>query len=107
MEFVKVVKLFSYISDKDLFIEELRGHLSKRLLQLRGVTHELEKELITLIKLTCGAQITSKLEGMINDLEASGLVSAKWSNYLLERDTGKLGVPELDNMGQVEEKKVT
>ena len=106
-EFEKVVKLFSYISDKDLFIEELRGHLSKRLLQLRGVTHEREKDLITLIKLTCGAQITSKLEGMINDLEASGLVSAKWNNYLLERDSGKLGVPEQDNTGKVEEKKVT
>ena len=71
------------------------------------MTHEREKDLITLIKLTCGAQITSKLEGMINDLEASGLVSAKWNNYLLERESGKLGVPEQDNTGKVEEKKVT
>ena len=44
---------------------------------------------------------------MINDLEASSLVSAKWANYLIERESGPLGVPELDNMGKIEEKKVT
>ncbi len=49
--------------------------------------------------------MTSKLEGMLNDLDASRLVSVKWANYLNGRGGGALlGVPDLESTSPEEQK---
>lgn len=63
-----IVRLFSYLHDKDMFSKFYRQLLSKRLLQQRSASAEAEKSMIGKLKLRCGAQYTSKLEGMINDM---------------------------------------
>eukprot|EP00613_Pedinella_sp_CCMP2098_P057863 CAMPEP_0171851480 /NCGR_PEP_ID=MMETSP0992-20121227/21049_1 /TAXON_ID=483369 /ORGANISM="non described non described, Strain CCMP2098" /LENGTH=612 /DNA_ID=CAMNT_0012471393 /DNA_START=116 /DNA_END=1951 /DNA_ORIENTATION=- len=64
----KTVQLFSYLVDKDLFAEIYRNQLAKRLLNKRSASDEHEKLMITKLKQRCGSQFTSKLEGMLNDL---------------------------------------
>eukprot|EP01012_Entosiphon_sulcatum_P037927 TRINITY_DN4889_c0_g1_i1.p1 TRINITY_DN4889_c0_g1~~TRINITY_DN4889_c0_g1_i1.p1 ORF type:complete len:769 (-),score=186.60 TRINITY_DN4889_c0_g1_i1:539-2845(-) len=66
----KVVSLFGYISDKDLFHEFYRKQLSRRLL-MSNTNDESERSLISKLKMKCGAPYTSKLEGMINDRNVS------------------------------------
>lgn len=64
----KTVQLFSYLIDKDLFAEIYRNQLAKRLLNQRSASDEHEKLMITKLKQRCGSQFTSKMEGMLNDL---------------------------------------
>merc|ERR1711998_396212 len=64
----QVVELFSYLTDKDLFAEIYRNQLAKRLLNQRSASDEHEKLMITKLKQRCGSQFTSKMEGMLNDL---------------------------------------
>jgi len=63
----RVVQLFSYLNDKDLFAEIYRNLLAKRLLDQRS-TIDIEKVMIAKLKMQCGTQFTSKMEGMISDL---------------------------------------
>ncbi|CAL5223551.1 g6084 [Coccomyxa viridis] len=64
----KVVKLLAYISDKDLFAEFYRKRLSRRLLQDKSASDDHERAVLTRLKQQCGAQFTSKMEGMVTDL---------------------------------------
>ncbi|EKX36222.1 hypothetical protein GUITHDRAFT_158687 [Guillardia theta CCMP2712] len=67
----KIVMLFSYLSDKDMFAEYYRKQLAKRLLLNRSASDDDERSLITKLKYRCGAQFTSKLEGMLTDMNVS------------------------------------
>lgn len=64
----RVVDLFSFLSDKDDFCEIYRNQLAKRLLTETSASEDAEKSLIQKLKMKCGANFTSKLEGMITDL---------------------------------------
>jgi cullin 1 len=64
----KTLQLFIYLTDKDLFGEIYRNQLAKRLLNLRSASQDLEKLMVTMLKLQCGTQFTSKIEGMLRDI---------------------------------------
>ena len=64
----RIVQLFSFLTDKDLFAEIYRNQLAKRLLNQRSASDDAEKALIAKLKVQCGTQFTSKMEGMLNDL---------------------------------------
>jgi cullin 1 len=64
----KIVFVFSYLTDKDLFAEIYRNQLAKRLLNQRSASADAEVLMIGKLKLRCGAQFTGKMEGMLNDL---------------------------------------
>lgn len=59
--------VFSHLLDKDMFADLHRVNLGKRLLSKRSASSDSEKLLVGLMKMQCGAQFTSKLEGMLND----------------------------------------
>ncbi|GMH34701.1 hypothetical protein BSKO_02562 [Bryopsis sp. KO-2023] len=65
----KVVKLLAYISDKDLFAEFYRKKLARRLLFEKSNNDEHEQSILSRLKQQCGAQFTSKMEGMVTDLQ--------------------------------------
>lgn len=69
----KVVRLFGYLSDKDIFAEFYKKQLAKRLLLARSSSDDAERSMIGKLKLRCGAQFTSKLEGMVGRYFRSGL----------------------------------
>jgi len=69
-ELERIVALFGYISDKDMFQEFYRRQLSKRLLVAKS-NPDAERSLISKLKMRQGASFTSKLEGMIKDKSLS------------------------------------
>lgn len=70
-QLTKLVKLFTFLSEKDIFQEFCKKQLSKRLLMDKSHSDELERFLIQKLKESCGSHFTSKLEGMITDMSVS------------------------------------
>lgn len=66
-----VILIFRYLSDKDVFESYYKQHLARRLLAGRSVSDEAERAMVGHLKLECGYQFTSKLEGMFNDMRIS------------------------------------
>jgi len=81
----KVVRLFSYLSDKDIFAEFYKKQLAKRLLLARSSSDDAERSMIAKLKLRCGAQFTSKLEGMVTDMNLSSDLQTAFADHLSEK----------------------
>ncbi|KAF9163249.1 Cullin-3 [Actinomortierella ambigua] len=67
----KTTTLFRFLSDKDIFERYYKQHLANRLLHGRSLSDEAERGMITKLKVECGFQFTSKLEGMFTDMKLS------------------------------------
>ncbi|CAK9186111.1 unnamed protein product [Ilex paraguariensis] len=67
----KVMMLFRYLQEKDVFEKYYKQHLAKRLLSGKTVSDDAERSLILKLKTECGYQFTSKLEGMFTDMKTS------------------------------------
>eukprot|EP00808_Paulinella_micropora_P023940 g73308.t1 len=80
-----IVRLFAYLIDKDMFSEFYRKQLSKRLLLQRSASTDAEKSMIGKLKIRCGAQFTSKLEGMINDMRQAQEEQRDFQKFLTDR----------------------
>jgi cullin 1 len=80
-----IIILYSYIIDKDIFINLYRKSLSKRLLNQKSTNNDLEKYIISKIKIESGLQITSKIEGMMNDLVLSNQQNNYFNDYLKDK----------------------
>lgn len=82
----KLVQLFTYLTDKDLFNEIYRNLLAKRLLSQRSSSDDMERLMISKLKLRCGSQFTSKIEGMLTDLSIANDHQEKFSKYLKDKE---------------------
>ena len=67
----KVISLFRYLQDKDIFEGHYKCSLAKRLLEQRSANEDAEKLLIKKLKEECGFQFTQKLEVMFKDIKMS------------------------------------
>ncbi|KAL5231055.1 hypothetical protein ABZP36_029831 [Zizania latifolia] len=67
----KVMMLFRYLEEKDLFEKYYKQHLAKRLLSGKTASDDSERSMLVKLKTECGYQFTSKLEGMFTDLKTS------------------------------------
>ena len=81
----KVVQLFSYLTEKDRFVEIYRNQLAKRLLNQRSASPDTEKIMISKLKMQCGTQFTAKLEGMLNDLTVGSEQKSEFDSILREK----------------------
>ncbi|XP_022727593.1 cullin-1 isoform X6 [Durio zibethinus] len=88
----KVVKLFAYISDKDLFAEFYRKKLARRLLFDRSANDDHERSILTKLKEQCGGQFTSKMEGMVTDLTLARENQASFEDYLRNNPAAHPGI---------------
>lgn len=70
-ELEKVIIVFRYLSDKDVFEAFYKQHLAKRLLGGKSISEDAERAMVSQLKAECGYQFTSKLEGMFNDMRIS------------------------------------
>jgi len=95
----KTITLFRFIQEKDVFERYYKQHLAKRLLLNRSVSEEAEKGMIAKLKVECGYQFTTKLEGMFNDMRISGDFMSAFKEFLergvIERPKMELGVTVL------------
>jgi cullin 4 len=66
-----VMCLFRYINGKDVFEAFYKKDLAKRLLLNKTASQDLERNFISRLKTECGADFTSKLEGMFKDMTLS------------------------------------
>mmetsp|Transcript_86940 Transcript_86940/g.246499 ORF Transcript_86940/g.246499 Transcript_86940/m.246499 type:complete len:753 (+) Transcript_86940:88-2346(+) len=92
----KMVELFSFLSDKDLFAEIYRNQLSKRLLYETSASEDAEKSMIQKLKMKCGAQFTSKLEGMITDLSLASDLQKDFREHCDQLSEGKSALGGID-----------
>ena len=88
----KVVRLLAYVSDKDLFGEFYRKKLSKRLLFDQSANDDHERSILAKLKHQCGAQFTSKMEGMVTDLQLARDTQASFDGWLAIDETRAPGV---------------
>lgn len=77
----KVVRLFSHLTDKDIFIESFKNFLAKRLLSEKSESIEYEKCIVTKLKINCGRTVTDSIEGMMNDLDIAKEHSKKYQEW--------------------------
>jgi cullin 1 len=92
----KMVELFSFLSDKDLFVEIYRNQLSKRLLYETSASEDAEKSMIAKLKMKCGAQFTSKLEGMITDLSLASDLQKDFREHTENLAEGRAAMGGID-----------
>ena len=78
----KTITVFRFISDKDVFERYYKNHLAKRLLLHRSVSDDAERGMLGKLKVECGYQFTSKLEGMFNDIKISNDAMEAYHSYL-------------------------
>jgi cullin-4 len=67
----KIMVLFRFINGKDVFEAFYKKDLAKRLLLGKSASFDAEKSMLLKLKQECGANFTSKLEGMFKDMELS------------------------------------
>eukprot|EP01064_Diplonema_japonicum_P020546 TRINITY_DN300_c8_g1_i1.p1 TRINITY_DN300_c8_g1~~TRINITY_DN300_c8_g1_i1.p1 ORF type:complete len:748 (+),score=153.38 TRINITY_DN300_c8_g1_i1:27-2246(+) len=90
--FDKIIILFQYLKDKDVFEKYHKSHLARRLL-LKGTTcEEGESAFITKLKTEAGHQFTTKIEGMFNDMTVSKGNMEAFSNHIGARSGVDLSV---------------
>lgn len=82
----KLVQLFTYLADKDLFNEIYRNLLAKRLLSQRSSSDDMERLMISKLKLRCGSQFTSKIEGMLTDLSIANDHQSKFEKFMKDKE---------------------
>jgi cullin 1 len=83
--------VFAHLLDKDMYADLHRSHLAKRLLAKRSVSDDAEKLIVGLMKMQCGAQFTSKLEGMLHDYHSAVTAQSEYDTALKQWQASQPG----------------
>ncbi|KAK9837407.1 hypothetical protein WJX81_000098 [Elliptochloris bilobata] len=94
----RVMMLFRYLQEKDVFEKYYKQHLAKRLLSSRTVSDDAERSLLVKLKTECGYQFTSKLESMFTDIKTSRDTMA---DFRARRAASGLPEPDIELSVQV------
>ncbi|KAH7364691.1 Cullin [Rhexocercosporidium sp. MPI-PUGE-AT-0058] len=90
----KATTLLRYIQDKDMFERYYKKHLARRLLHGKSESADVEKQMISRMKLEIGNSFTTKLEGMFKDMTMSDDLTAGYRSHI--QDLGDLGRKQVD-----------
>jgi len=90
----KAIVLLRYIQDKDMFERYYKKHLCKRLLMGKSISIDVEKQMVTRMKIELGSNFTGKLEAMFKDMNLSEDLTAGYRNRVSA--TGESKRTELD-----------
>ncbi|KAF9116089.1 Cullin-2 [Mortierella sp. AM989] len=82
----RVVILFKYIDDKDLFQKFYSRVLAKRLIFDASLSSEAEANMISRLKNACGVEYTSKLQRMFTDMTISSDLNTGFKEWLQGND---------------------
>jgi len=83
------ILLLQYLANKDKFETYYKKHMAKRLLMKKSVSRDLERQVLSKMKMKIGNQFTQKLEGLIRDTELSDNLNAQYKEYV-----SRLGDPD-------------
>ena len=67
----KVIHIFRYLLDKDVFEGFYVSSFAKRLLEARQICEDAETALVLKLKEECGCQFTQRIEIMFKDMKMS------------------------------------
>ncbi|KAI7848482.1 Cullin [Circinella umbellata] len=88
---LKMITLFKYVEDKDVFQKFYSRMLAKRLIYSTSSSEELEMNMINRLKEICGVEYTSKLNKMFTDMSLSSDLNNSFRDYL-KQNSYKLNV---------------
>ncbi|CAI2161539.1 18874_t:CDS:10 [Funneliformis geosporum] len=78
----RMIILFKYIEDKDVYQKFYSRMLAKRLIYGNSASEEAEMNMISRLKSACGVEYTSKLQRMFTDITISADVNKDFSDFL-------------------------
>ncbi|GAB7360972.1 hypothetical protein MBLNU230_g0955t1 [Neophaeotheca triangularis] len=78
----KAITLLRYLQDKDMFETYYKKHLCKRLLLNKSQSLDVEKQMISRMKIELGNSFTLKLEAMFKDMTLSEELTNGYRNYI-------------------------
>lgn len=78
----RATTLLRYIQDKDLFERYYKKHLARRLLHNKSESGDVEKQMISRMKLELGNNFTAKLEGMFKDMSTSEDLTSGYRTHI-------------------------
>jgi cullin 3 len=78
----KAIILLRYVQDKDLFERYYKKHLCRRLLMNKSVSNEVEKQMISKMKIELGNNFTLKLEAMFKDMTISEELASGFKKHV-------------------------
>ena len=77
----QIMTIFRHVQSKDVFEAFYKRDLAKRLLTGRSVSSDVERSFLSKLKAECGANYTSKMEGMFKDMELSRDIMSSYAAY--------------------------
>ncbi|EOD33762.1 hypothetical protein EMIHUDRAFT_229261 [Emiliania huxleyi CCMP1516] len=84
----KVVRLFGYLFDKNIFSQFYRNQLAKRLLLAPSEVDSAERSMIAKLKLRGGSQFTHDMEGMMTDMRLSQDIQSAFAEHVKDKELG-------------------
>ena len=76
----RVMQLFRFVSDKDVFQSYYISHMAQRIIATKGYNEEYERRIIESLKKHCGLGYTHKMERMFKDAEDSQILAQDWND---------------------------
>ncbi|KAF2001476.1 Cullin-domain-containing protein [Amniculicola lignicola CBS 123094] len=78
----KAIVLLRYVQDKDLFERYYKKHLCRRLLMNKSISNDVEKQMISKMKIELGNNFTLKLEAMFKDMTISEELTSGFKKHV-------------------------
>ncbi|THW59379.1 Cullin-domain-containing protein [Aureobasidium pullulans] len=78
----KAITLVRYLQDKDVFETYYKKHLCRRLLMNKSVSIDVEKQMISRMKIELGNSFTVKMEAMFKDMTLSEELTSGYQTYV-------------------------
>jgi hypothetical protein len=82
----KMLALFAYLDDKDLFQKFYARFLAKRLLYSSSISVDIELNIVSRLKELCGYEFTSKMQRMFTDVSLSDELVSEFHNQVQNLD---------------------
>ncbi|KAF2807709.1 Cullin-domain-containing protein [Mytilinidion resinicola] len=80
----KAIVLLRYVQDKDLFERYYKKHLCRRLLMNKSISNDVEKQMISRMKIELGNNFTMKLEAMFKDMTISEELTSGYKGHVAQ-----------------------
>ncbi|KAJ9660542.1 hypothetical protein H2198_002479 [Neophaeococcomyces mojaviensis] len=90
------VTLLQYLADKDILESYYHKHMAKRLLMNKTISRDVERSMLSKMKVKLGNQFTVKMEGLLKDVELSENLTKQYKDYAAKLEAKKSSKVDLE-----------